>query len=95
MLVPCTSSPVFDMTLAETFEIRLTMDATAVFTGVVPGAQYVLIIQQDGVGDRSFDWGEVVNVDAVNPDPNATTVQTLVGRTDGTLISSALSAVAS
>jgi hypothetical protein len=72
---------------SEMFIINLlTSISTLRIKNVTPGLLYVFVLKQNSAGGNTVNWGSgVLNATAPNPRPHSTTVQTLVGNSDGTL----------
>ncbi len=73
--IPYSTTPVFDATQADTFEMVLTGDVTgSTLINVSPGQTIRFLIKQDGVGGHLFA-PPVGGMADVSPTPNATSVQ--------------------
>jgi hypothetical protein len=73
--------PVFDALRVATWRIDMHSNVTqASVRNVIPGALYVFVIVQDGVGSRIFNWPpNCLNPAAINLDPHGITVQCFIG----------------
>ena len=61
------------------WEMWLTGDTAPTFINLVDGNLYTVILYQDNIGSHQFLWPDIVfNGITVDPEPNSTTVQTLV-----------------
>jgi hypothetical protein len=89
--VASSASPLFNGAQGGSFKMVLTSDT--VMQNVVNMANKLIVpimIQQDGTGGHAFTWGgNVKGGNAVNPGPNARSIQTFFPDTDGTLYQAA------
>lgn len=86
VVVPSSSTPIFDGSEGQSFEFTLTGDALAIVQTMTPGVLYTFEIAQDAMGGHVFTWpGNTHNAAEVSTAPEAITVQTFIQRGDGKL----------
>jgi hypothetical protein len=81
------SSIVFDGNEALCFIVIMNSNSSgARVKNIIPGVLYTFIFQQDATGEWTFEWpAQCTNGAAINPAPNSTTVQNMIGYTGGLL----------
>jgi hypothetical protein len=89
LVVPYSSTPVFDGTNFTSFMMTLTGNVSlATIQNMIPGNLYTFIILQDATGGRAFGWPvNAYNPTPINLLPSGYTVQTFVALDGGALYS--------
>lgn len=79
VVIAFSSTPTFDASTADTFEITLTANVTSsTLSNIVAGQQLTFIIHQDGVGSRTFAPPASLPLATIAPGANKTSVQKFI-----------------
>jgi hypothetical protein len=87
IIIDAAQTTTIDGVQSEMFVLNLdTSISTLRIRNLTPGLLYCFIVKQNYAGGHTVAWGDnVCNASAVDPRPNATTIQNFVANSDGKL----------